>query len=148
MRAIAVVAAVALTAATWVAPAAARTPATDYQADIASWTNVQRENHDLTSLRRQACVQRYAERQARKMAAREELFHQDLQRVLRDCKLQSAGENVAYGFDDGRSVVVDGWMESPPHRANILHAAYRLLGAGARLGDDGLWYAVQVFGGR
>ena len=148
MKVIALVAAVVLAAVWWIAPATARTPATDYEADIAAWTNVQRDNRDLPTLRRQPCVQRYAERQARKMAAREELFHQDLQRVLRDCNLQQAGENVAYGFDTGKSVVVDGWMKSEGHRANILHKPYRLLGTGARLGDDGLWYAVQVFGKR
>lgn len=130
------------------APASARSEAAEYQADIFTWTNVQRDDHDLSLFRKQACVQRYAERQARKMAAQEELFHQDLMRVLRDCGLHAAGENIAYGFDDGRSVVVDGWMESDEHRANILRRSFRLLGTGARLGDDGLWYAVQVFGKR
>ncbi|WP_395695614.1 CAP domain-containing protein [Nocardioides sp.] len=130
------------------APAVAGTstsPGT-YQRQIFTATNDQRRAHDLDPLRHQACVQRFAERQAKRMALQERLFHQDLGRVLDDCDLHSAGENVAFGFDTGRSVVVDGWMESPPHRANILHSSYRLLGSGARLGDDGFWYAVQVFG--
>ena len=146
------VAVLAVTAGGWLAPTAAaqmpaaQTTAASYQRDIFSATNHQRRAHDRAALRHQACVQRKAVRQARRMAAREEMFHQDLDAVLRDCDLRSAGENVAVGFDDGRSVVVDGWMQSPPHRANILRGSFRLLGTGARRGDDGRWYAVQVFG--
>lgn len=126
----------------------APTPEGTYQSQIFSTTNDQRDAHDRVELRRQDCVQRYAERQARKMAEAEEIFHQDLQRVLRDCGLSRAGENVAYGFEDGRSVVNQGWMRSAGHRANILNPRFRLLGTGAREGDDNLWYAVQVFGRR
>jgi len=36
---------------------------------------------------------------------------------------RNAGENLAYGFDTGYEVV-DGWMNSPGHRANILGSFY------------------------
>ena len=126
----------------------APTPEDSYQSQIFTSTNDQRDAHDRPAFRRQDCVQRYAERQARKMADAEEIFHQDLQRVLRDCDLRRAGENVAYGYESGRSVVNQGWMHSAGHRANILNPAFRLLGTGARMGEDNLWYAVQVFGRR
>ena len=131
----------------WAAPAQAITVA-DYQRGIFSATNHQRVLHHLTKFRHQTCVQRYAERQAARMARQERMFHQDLQVVLTKCHLHKAGENVAYGFDLGVAVVNIGWMHSAPHRANILDPDFRLLGAGARKGDNGVWYASQVFGRR
>ena len=146
MKALAVVVALATGAVLWSAPAVARTPEPTYQRQAFGATNQQRDRHDRVALRHQDCVQRYAVRQARRMAGQERMFHQDLGRVLRDCGLRMAGENVAYGYPTGRSVVNQGWMHSEGHRANILNPAYRLLGTGARRGDDGRWYAAQVFG--
>ena len=80
------------------------------------------------------------------MAQREEMFHQDIGAVLSECGLSAVGENVAYGYGSGRSVVVDGWMNSEGHRANILNASYTLMGIGARKGHNGRWYVAQVFG--
>jgi uncharacterized protein YkwD len=147
--------ALATTATLWLAPAAtAQTaPATTtaeqtYQRRAFAATNHQRDRHDRARLRHQHCVQKYAVRQARRMARQQRMFHQDLGRVLRACGLRMAGENVAYGYRSGRAVVNDGWMHSAGHRENILNPSYRLLGVGARRGDDGTWYAAQVFGRR
>ncbi len=148
MKALTLAATLVVAVSGWFSPAAAATTAATYQRDIFTVTNEQRADHGRVLFTHQSCVQRYAERQAARMAAQERIFHQDLRKVLRDCNLRSAGENVAFGFDTGRSVVEDGWMRSAGHRANILRAGFRLLGTGARRGDDGLWYAVQVFGSR
>lgn len=126
-------------------PAQARVAAVEYQAEAFTVTNVQRLAHARVPLRHQACVQKWAVRQARKMARQERMFHQDLARVANDCRLSLAGENVAYGYPTGRSVVVDGWMKSKGHRANILKRDYRLMGIGARRAG-GTWYVAQVFG--
>jgi uncharacterized protein YkwD len=109
-------------------------------------TNADRADEGLRALKANHCLQHAAVRQARLMAVREQIFHQDLGRVLRDCKLDTAGENVAYGYPSGRSVVDDGWMNSEGHRANILNRAFSLMGIGARKGHDGQWYVAQVFG--
>jgi uncharacterized protein YkwD len=79
------------------------------------------------------------------MANQNRMFHQDLQRVVTDCGLSYAGENVAYGYDSG-TAVVRAWMNSDGHRANILSRHYRAIGIGARRADDGTWYVAQVFG--
>lgn len=42
---------------------------------------------------------------------------------------QAAGENLAYGFSNAGDAV-DGWMNSPGHRANILNANYKDVGFG------------------
>lgn len=136
------------TATTLAPPAVARTPEATYQHQIFTATNHQRARHHRVAFKRQRCVQKYAVRQARRMARQDRMFHQDLGRVLRDCGLRAAGENVAYGYRSGRSVVNDGWMHSKGHRANILNRQFRLLGVGARRSADGTWYAAQVFGRR
>ncbi|MFE6688352.1 CAP domain-containing protein [Streptomyces sp. NPDC057743] len=54
------------------------------------------------------------------------------------------GENIARGQADARSVM-DTWMSSPGHRANILNCEYTTLGVGAHFGPGGPWWA-QEFG--
>jgi uncharacterized protein YkwD len=109
-------------------------------------TNGNRAAHGLSALKLNDCLKHAAVRQAKAMAQREEMFHQDLGGLMRKCKLDTAGENVAYGYRSGVSVVNDGWMNSDGHRANILNPSFTLIGIGARLGHDGRWYVSQVFG--
>ena len=42
---------------------------------------------------------------------------------------RSAGENIAYGYRTPQAVV-NGWMNSSGHRANILNASYTKIGVG------------------
>lgn len=130
------------------APASATTAEKRYDATGVTATNHARHAHGLRKLKSNACLHRYATRQAARMAAQERMFHQDLHKPLRACHLHLVGENVAVGFPTGTSVVRQGWMHSPPHRANILDHRFRLLAVGARQGADGLWYASQLFGRR
>lgn len=123
-------------------------PASTYGSTAFDATNHRRVRHDRRALRSHACLRKYAVQQAQRMANRQEIWHQDLQRILRDCHMQRVGENVAAGFPSGRTVVVDGWMESRSHRANLLEPRFRLMKVAARKGDDGRWYAAQVFGRR
>jgi uncharacterized protein YkwD len=120
-------------------------PATKYQRQAFRATNRKREARDIRALGRNRCVQEWAVRQARKMANQQRMFHQDSGPVMRACGLSWYGENVAMGYPTGRAVV-RGWMHSRGHRENILRRQYRLMGLAARKGDDGRWYAAQVFG--
>ena len=92
-----------------------------------------------------SCVDRYAERQARAMAKKQQMYHQDLAPILTKCKLRSVGENVAYGYPSGKAVT-KAWMASKGHRENLLRSEYRLIGVGAVKDSDGRWYVAQVFG--
>lgn len=58
------------------------------------------------------------------------------------------GENIAAG-DLTAADVVNGWMNSPGHRANILNAEFREIGVGVLTGggEFGIYW-VQVFGTR
>ena len=116
-----------------------------YEADVIAATGTERAKAGLVRLTPQACVDRYAEAQARAMATNQKMYHQALQPILDACGLARVGENVAYGFDSGTTTTA-AWMASPGHRANILEPRYRLIGVGAAQGADGLWYVSQVFG--
>ena len=73
------------------------------------------------------------------------LRHQDLGPILSGCGLRGVAENVAYGYSSGGDVV-QGWMGSPGHRANILTGSYTKLGQGAAQASNGRWYHAEVFG--
>lgn len=51
----------------------------------------------------------------------------------------TAGENIAYGYPTPQAVV-EGWMNSPGHRANILHSGFTQLAVGI----NGTYW-VQLF---
>lgn len=53
-------------------------------------------------------------------------------------------ENIAYG-QTSPAMVMEEWMNSPPHRANILSANVTDIGVGVAIGNDGVLYWVQVF---
>ena len=119
----------------------------DYRQDARSATNRVRDRHDRVRLDQGRCLQTFAARHSRRMAAQERIWHQDLHRVLRECGLSFAGENVATGFADG-DAVVRAWMNSPDHRRNIVEPRFRRMEVVARQGADGRWYATQLFGRR
>ena len=59
------------------------------------------------------------------------------------------GENLALGLYAGDAGVVNAWMNSPGHRANILNTHYTQIGVAVREGmfhGSETWIAVQVFG--
>ncbi|WP_406136392.1 CAP domain-containing protein [Streptomyces sp. NBC_01089] len=54
------------------------------------------------------------------------------------------GENIARGQADA-AAVMDSWMHSPGHRANILNCDFTTLGVGVHFGAGGPWW-TQDFG--
>jgi uncharacterized protein YkwD len=141
--AVAVVATAALTA----APAPAATPAAlKYGTKVFSSINLQRVHHDRAKLQRSKCLQRFANKQAQAMADQQQMFHQDLGRIQRACHVGWVGENVAYG-PFAAIGIVQMWMNSPPHKANILSRHFRLTGVAGRWAG-GVWWVSQVFGSK
>lgn len=129
------------------APAEAAGPAAKYSKTAVKVTNKQRAKHDLRRLRSDDCLQRFANRWAKRMGRGVGLQHQRLRPIMRRCDLTMVGENIAVGYPGGRAVV-RGWMGSKPHRANILRTRFRLLAVGAYRDGDGRWWSSQVFGRR
>ena len=67
---------------------------------------------------------------------------------VRDCDYpanSAFGENIAGGYPSAQAVV-NGWLNSPGHRANIENGSYKAIGVGAvRDQGGGLWW-TQNFG--
>jgi uncharacterized protein YkwD len=57
------------------------------------------------------------------------------------------GENIGYtqGYDDPATFMVDQWMQSAKHRANILSPEFRAMAIGSFAGPDGSIYLTQTF---
>ncbi|MCW2771669.1 MAG: hypothetical protein JWR27_3102 [Aeromicrobium sp.] len=129
-----------------ISPAAALTTSS-YEKQVISHTNVKRVAHDRVEVRVQSCADRWAEDQARWMAKHHTLAHRAgrLNEVMANCSFTSASENIAYGYSSGTRVV-DAWMRSSGHRANLLRTSSRYVGVGAFRDSDGTWWVAQVFG--
>ena len=120
-------------------------PNQTYENSVFDNTNIQRHRYDRASLKGSKCLDTYAERQAKAMAQQRRIYHQNLRPILDACKLSTVGENVAYGYPNGKSAVA-AWMRSEGHRANILNSRFRLIAVGAYQDSRGSWYVAQVFG--
>lgn len=126
-------------------PAPAATPSeTKYGNKVFTIVNDYRSEHGRAALRRNKCLNRFAAKQAQAMADKGQLFHQDLNKIARACGLGYVGENVVYGAGPAKSTV-QMWLQSPPHKKNILNRKYKLTGVAARMGG-GYWWVAQVFG--
>ena len=55
-----------------------------------------------------------------------------------------AGENIAYGQNSPEKVM-EGWMNSSGHRANILNSSYTSIGVGHYQNASGVNYWTQLF---
>jgi uncharacterized YkwD family protein/spore coat assembly protein SafA len=59
-------------------------------------------------------------------------------------RFSSAGENIAYGQRTPVEVM-NGWMNSPGHKANILSPSYTQIGVGLAKTQSGVSYWTQMF---
>lgn len=62
-------------------------------------------------------------------------------------KFSVLGENIglSQGFDDPGAFVVQQWMQSTKHRANILSSEFRAMAIGSFVAPDGSIYLTQNF---
>ena len=66
--------------------------------------------------------------------------------ALEGISFGSAGENIAAGYSNP-DWVMEGWMNSPGHRANILTEGFKHIGVGYTAGGDYGHYWTQLFVG-
>lgn len=59
-------------------------------------------------------------------------------------RFSSAGENIAMGQRTPQEVM-NAWMNSPGHRANILSPSYTQIGVGLAINKNGVRYWTQMF---
>lgn len=122
---------------------------------IVEETNKERASDALPILRRNSVLDAAAKQKAEHMAKNEYFAHYSPDGVSPwywfgqvNYNFVHAGENLAIHFTDS-SEVVDAWMDSPTHRANIMDGDYVEIGVGTAQGSfDGFptVYVVQLFG--
>lgn len=121
---------------------------------VVELTNAERARRDLPPLRINRQLSAAADWMARDLAKRRALSHTDTQgrdivRRITDNGYDNynyLGENIAKHSRDPAKVV-EAWMNSPGHRANILNPNFREIGVGYASGGspwDNYW--VQNFG--
>lgn len=128
------------------APSAATTasPEQSYQDRVLVLTNAERSSRGLAPLALSSCADGFADRWADSLRLSGTLSHQPLAPIMTACAASAAGENVAYG-NVTPEVLVEMWMNSAGHRANLLNPSFNRIGVGAVSSSTGRWYGVQVF---
>jgi uncharacterized protein YkwD len=117
----------------------------------ASYMDAARRSNGLPAATPDSQLDRAALEQARYMAAAGEMTHttrrgRDFASRKKDNEIKgTAAENVAYGATDiGR--VMQMWMESPPHRRNMLDPRFSHFGVASATDAKGKRYWAMVLG--
>ena len=134
----------------------------DAELQVVELVNAQRREQGLVELRPSAALADAARLHARDMSQDDYVEHDSFDRshggLVKTCEWSKRvlwfvpdehqlAENIAAGASSPREVV-DGWMQSPAHRRNVLGAAYTELGVGYWPGGSTGFYWVADFGGR
>ena len=120
----------------------------DYASQVAALVNAVRAQHGLAALTVDTKVQRAAQVRATETA--QSFSHtrpngSSFSTALTEAGVtyRTAGENIAYGQSTPQAVV-DAWMNSSGHRANILSSSYTTIGVGYTV-VNGTAYWAQLF---
>ncbi|MDI9885268.1 CAP domain-containing protein [Streptomyces sp. HNM0645] len=120
------------------------------EAEVLALVNKERAKVGCAPVRADASLNRLAGRFSSDMAARGFFDHTDPEGDGPWDRAAQAGvgglgaENIARGQADARTVM-NAWMNSDGHRANILNCEYRTLGVGVSFAQGGPWW-TQDFG--
>ncbi|MEU1007372.1 CAP domain-containing protein [Streptomyces sp. NPDC005890] len=137
------------------APAPASTPVTvsreaAVEAEVLKLVNEERAKAGCSPLAANSSLTKLAESFSDDMAARGFFDHTDpdgrtpWDRAASAGVTDLGGENIARGQADA-AAVMQAWMNSPGHRANILNPDFKTLGVGVHFGPGGPWW-TQDFG--
>jgi len=120
---------------------------------IVDLTNAQRSSAGLPQFRVSAQLMQAAQLHADQMARLQRMEHElsgaqyprPADRLAAVAyRWSTYGENIAMG-QSSAAAVMDSWMQSSGHRANILNGAFREIGVGYARDSGGRPYYVQVF---
>lgn len=124
---------------------------------VISWTNNQRKSQSgLPALKQNIKLAQAARLKLDDMFKKQYFEHVspsgvgpgDLDKMVK-YEFITAGENLALGNYKNDQVLVQAWMDSPGHRANILNFKYQEIGVATGKGvyeGQETWLAVQEFG--
>jgi uncharacterized protein YkwD len=105
--------------------------------------NEQRGQRKMKPLELDPYLVEYAKNHAAWMARKNSMRHSDIGDLVG--RYRTAGENIAWNQKDEKQVTV-AWMNSRPHRANILNKNFSKVGFGMVLNSRGQPYWCTVFG--
>lgn len=122
-----------------------------YEAEVIRLTNAERKKYGLSELAENWELSRVARYKSQDMHDRKYFSHTsptygspfDMMKKF-GLSYRTAGENIAMGYKTPQAVV-DGWMNSAGHRANILNVSYTQIGVGY-VADGNYW--TQMFIGK
>ncbi|MEU1401182.1 CAP domain-containing protein [Streptomyces sp. NPDC005728] len=120
------------------------------EAEVLKLVNEERAKVGCSALAANSSLTGLAEAFSDDMAARGFFDHTDpdgatpWDRAAKAGITDLGGENIARGQADA-AAVMEAWMNSPGHRANILNCDFKTLGVGVHLGPGGPWW-TQDFG--
>jgi len=122
--------------------AGARTLRRDHLLEL---MNARREHRNVGDLTISPRLSRYAKTHSRKMAKRGYIFHtRSLSSRLRSVRWSIAGENVGAGGD--LETLFQAFMDSAPHRRNILRGSFKHVGLGLFSRNGDLWITMDFYG--
>jgi uncharacterized protein YkwD len=113
--------------------------------DMLRWMNAARQNHGAVALDRVWVLRHMADEHSMDMAREGRIYHtSDLGHELRRVSWHVAGENVGVGTR--LRPLFEAFMDSAPHRANILGQSFRRVGIGLHRADGFLWITLIFVG--
>lgn len=121
-----------------------------FENQVVTLTNAQRTAHGCPALRADARLQAAAIAHSLDMRVRSYFAHDSPDGGTPWARIEAQGysdpsaENIAMGQGTPQAVV-DAWMNSPGHRANILNCSSKAIGVGVQFGPGGPWW-TQDFG--
>lgn len=128
--------------------------ATVIQSEIIALTNERRADYSVSAVKEDTLLNQSAQAKADEMAALGYFAHESptgkkAWELIEDSgyAYQFAGENLAVRFVDSKDVL-NGWMNSPSHRANIIKPNYTDIGVGVAQGmykGEPATFVVQHF---
>lgn len=118
----------------------------EYRAQLEGATNAARGAHGLAPLAVNGGLGGVAAGWSGTQAAQNVMYHNPFGAAQIPGGWALYGENVLQNYAHATpQQLVDQWMASPSHRANILNPAYNAVGVGTAVAGDGRLYATQVF---
>ncbi len=118
---------------------------------VAALTNAEREKAGCPALRIDERLRKAARGHSEDMAAQDYFSHDSPDGTTPWDRAEAAGypdpsgENIARGYPDATSVV-EAWMNSAGHRANILNCDSKAIGVGVDLNTENGPYWTEMFG--
>lgn len=123
----------------------------DEEKELLELTNAERKKNDLPPLKPNPLLFETARAHSANMAKQGKMDHNLDDKTPYDrikaggYKYLYAGENIAYGTYTLKDIV-KGWMDSKPHKENLLRELFTETGLGIVRDDKGVKWYTQVFG--